>query len=59
MMSKDQPKKPESPTTGESPPAIQRAKTLLERMTKTRADFTPEEREEAEAHGFWVPPKEK
>ena len=55
-MTKDRPKNPESPTSSS---AVQHAKTLLERMTKTRADFTPEEREEAEAHGFWVPPKEK
>ena len=58
-MSKDRPKNPESPTTRASSSAVQHAKTLLERMTKTRAGFSPEEREEAEAHGFWVPPKEK
>ena len=58
-MSKDQPKEPVLPTTKESSPALEHVKVLLKRMSKTRADFTPEEREEAEAHGFWVPSHEK
>ena len=58
-MSKDQSKEPGLPTTKESSPAVKHVKVLLKRMSKTRADFTAEEREEAEEHGFWVPPKEK
>jgi hypothetical protein len=56
-MSKDQSKEPVLPSTKESSPTVEHVKVLLKRMSKTRGDFTPKEREEAEAHGFWVSQK--